>query len=204
MALDFKNSWLGSNLKRGALESAGWHYERVQTTLGSNLVSGGFLNEKGVRAAYAANKVAGQKTFSAGARALGKAAIPGLGLVFSVSSIYSGFKEGGITGGLGAAAEAVAFNTAISMLGGAAGTFFGGVVAPLVAVGLGTHALGEAAQAKKKRLVGLEMAAVTPNLINSQGAFTARQRSLQALNDSRINARMAIGNEAALMHTRYR
>lgn len=205
-AFNFNKSWLGSNLKRGVGETFGFHYERIQKGpfgIGSEITSGGFLNYKGIGSEYQKQIAAGTKGGKAALRASGKAFVPGLSLLFSAHSIYSGFKEGGFSGGMGAATEAVAFNTGLSMLGGAAGTLLGGVMA-IGAAGVGLHALGKAAETKKKRTRGLELAAVSPDLLYSSSSLTARQRSLQALNDSRINARMAIGNEAALMHTRYR
>lgn len=121
-----------------------------------------------------------------------------LGTAFSVHSIYSGYQEEGIWGATKGAGTAIlgqmAANAITNPIGlglvGAAGLGFAG------------YQFGEAATKRRKEIRGLDM--TIPNYSNIiEGGFTDRQRSLQALNNSSMNARMAIGNEASLLHTTY-
>ena len=63
-------------------------------------------------------------------------------------------------------------------------------------VGLPTMAWKAATSAVRKTR-GLEMGGYFPE---TQGSLTSRQRTVQAISDSRLQARSAVGNEAMLMH----
>ncbi len=97
-----------------------------------------------------------------------------------------------MVGGIAERAGSLAFT---AMLGAAA--------LPLVPlmVAREVYSLGETGREYKKSLRTLEMA--TPQMMEVAqgiGAQTGRQRSLRALQNTHINARMAMGNEAIMMH----
>ena len=130
----------------------------------------------------------------------------GLSLAFTGYSAYSGFKEGGISGGIKETAQSIgmnmAFNTGINLI-----RTIGPASIPILGATAmigGMHALGKAGENKRRNIQRLDFSAAGPNTIMNSGAVTARQRAINALNDTRINARAALGNEAALLHTRYR
>lgn len=130
----------------------------------------------------------------------------GLGRILGAALIgvdaYMGYKEGGIGGAAKSLAES-------GMIWGgmkAAGVIIGGtavsVATGVAAVGIGAYAWGEAATDYRKRLEGSEL--IPRDAINTiQGAYTDRARAMDALNNSALNARMSIGNEAKLLHSTY-
>ena len=127
-------------------------------------------------------------------------ALRALGPVMVGYSMYAGYKEGGVWGAIkGGASELAiwgAFEAGMYVLGAAAAPL--AAVAAVGAVGAGAYAYGEAAQAHRKRLRNVEMGGEVFDPFGT--AATTRQRSLQALHNSHINGRMAIGSEAVLMH----
>lgn len=125
----------------------------------------------------------------------------GMGLgwtAWAVADVYQGYKNGGVTGAVGNLAQTAvtqAVWTGMKTL----------VAAPLMdglivagAVGFGGYAFGEASRQLGKRVRNTELGAEIVDRFG-QGA-TIRQRSLQAIHSSRINARQALGNEGQLMH----
>ena len=119
------------------------------------------------------------------------AVFPGIQMFF----MYNAYKNGGIAG----VAEEAAFWGATEM----AMTVIGGANVAALAVGgaaaYGAYALGEAAQEHHKQLGKMELG--TPVLDPYGTGATLRQRSLNALNNSHYNGRMALGNEGMLMHS---
>ena len=126
----------------------------------------------------------------------------GLSLAFTGYSFYSGYQENGILGGVSETAKGIGYNIAFSQAMGLGKIAL--AVAPTAAGLAGMHYLGKAGENKRRNIQRLEFSAAGQNIIMNSGAVTARQRAINALNDSRINARAALGNEAALLHTRYR
>jgi hypothetical protein len=127
-----------------------------------------------------------------------------LGMAFTAYNVYQGYKEDGITGAVGnfttSTAQTMAFNVVTKGLGKLWNPYVIGA-----AVTLGTaHMFAQHGKNIKRNLQRSEFVTTPTNVINNAGALTARQRSIQALNDSRINARSALGNEANILHTRYR
>lgn len=128
---------------------------------------------------------------------LGRAAGP----AFTLASVYSGYKEGGV---LGAAKEGIssglqwgAFELGASVFG--SGMFFGATAA--VAGGYGYYKLGEASRKHRKRLRAVEMGS---DLVDRFGTIsTMRQRSLAAIQKSYVNGRVAVGSEAAILSNSY-
>lgn len=127
-------------------------------------------------------------------------------LAFIGYSAYSGYQEGGVLGavknvGTDLAYQAVGtgvYNTVIGSIGslpviGAAAT---------VGAAYGYYKLGEAGQTYAKNLRKLEMG--TDIHDNFGTIATMRQRSLNAIQNSHLNGRMALGNEASAMHVSYR
>jgi hypothetical protein len=175
----------GRSFVQGVGETFGMHYERG--------VSMGFLGRRAPGGVFGA--VPGFK--ARGLTFLGRAAFP----LFTAHAAYTGYQEGGILGAAGGVAESAlmwgAMRAGWTMLGGSVGAgLVGGV-----AMGYGMYRLGEAARRNERRVRGLELAT---DVVDRFGTMsTMRQRSLQAIQNSHLNARMALGNEALLMSTPY-
>jgi hypothetical protein len=149
---------------------------------------------KSIGKAAAAN--IGKVKFGAGA-ALGTA-LRALGPVMVGYAMYTGYQKEGTWGAIKGGVEELAIWGALEagmyMLGGPVIAGAAGITA----AGVGYYAYGTAAQAHKKRMRNVEMGG---QLFDPYGMnATTRQRSLQALHNSHINGRMAIGSEAVLLH----
>jgi hypothetical protein len=127
----------------------------------------------------------------------------GLNLGVTAYATYQGFKEGGVVGGVRAGATQLAigglFRGALNSIGGVASNplLLGAGIA--AAAGYGYYKLGEAGIAHMKRHRNMEMGS---DIIDTFGTMaTIRQRSLSAIQNSHVNGRLALGGEAALMHT---
>lgn len=208
----FNNSYTGGVLGRGTAESLGWSYS---STRGMKGKSEGFLGwREGLDRYRKASTAAGATRTGAlrtgvgkglrAARAFGGAGITGaLGIAFTAYEVSQGYKEEGVWGaakgfGYSVAGQAIPRFIFGAGLGGIAA---GGIVG---AAAVGTYALGEAAISHAKKLRHLEMGGGNNlDAINSVGAATSRQRSLAALQNTHLNGRMALGNEASLLHTSY-
>ena len=146
----------------------------------------------------AAEKIASKKAlrFTAG-KMFGSA----IGMAFFAHDVYAGYKKGGLMGAVAGGAENIAtfaaWEVGAAVLGGS--LMWG--TAGLAAAGVAGYALGETAINKEKRLRNLEFA--TGDSVFSAGAFTSRQRAMMALQNTHLNGRMALGNEAMLMHSSY-
>lgn len=184
-ASSFGGTRLGQSVKIGTLESFGWNY--APGTASSTPVSQGFAGHKEV------------SKMSGGAFKKGAAyAFRLTGAAFTGFAAYAGYKEGGVAGAVGGVAASTAMNVGMHyvfsslsspVLWGAAG---------MAAVGMGGYLAGEKAQAYRKNMKTLEMGA---NIVDPFGtSATLRQRSMRALQNSKINGRMGIGNEALIMH----
>jgi hypothetical protein len=115
----------------------------------------------------------------------------GLPMVFLAGSIAHGFQQEGLYGGIKAAARNTAEFAAFSM-----------VPMPVLAIaGLGYGAY-KGVQAIARRGREATMTEFTGNTyaINTQAAYTMRQRALQEISRSHTNARTLLGNEAQFMH----
>jgi len=151
-----------------------------------------------VGAKAAAEKVASKKAlrFTAG-KMFGSA----IGMAFFAYDVHAGYKKGGLMGAAVGGAENIAtfaaWEVGTAVLGGS--LMWG--TAGLAAAGVAGYALGETAISKEKRLRNLEFA--TGDSVFSAGAFTSRQRAMMALQNTHLNGRMALGNEAMLMHSSY-
>jgi len=127
-----------------------------------------------------------------------------LGAGFSAHAIYSGYKSGGISGAVRAGAqEAVgwaAYKMASVAFGGVSMTAMaGGAVA--LAGAYGTYKALEYGRENYKSMKNTEFA--TPLQDPSGMGATIRQRSIAAIQGSQINGRVALGNEAALLHNMF-
>ncbi|MCW4026746.1 MAG: hypothetical protein NWE76_04590 [Candidatus Bathyarchaeota archaeon] len=222
-------SALGTSLQRGTAESFGWHFGKTSTGkvvnegfLGWRTVSREAFADRLERRAYTGDlgkRVSSQRVEGVvrnlrndpggAARArwllkgsplktLGRFAGRAIPLAFTGWLASSGYKEGGLMGAAGGIAESIATTSAIHMAGLTLSSPLTWIVAGGIAAGAGGYALGEAAQAHRRGLKTLEMGA---NVVDPFGtAATLRQRSLTALQNSKINGRMGLGNEALIMH----
>ncbi len=171
---------MGREFMRGVGESFGFQYSHT----GGKLVSKGFL---GARAAGGISKLGVGK-------AIGGAIFP----AFMAHSAYQGYQQGGVVG----AAKNVAFDAAMWGAIRSAGSLLMNPVtiagAAVAAAGYGYYKYGENVRRFGKRLRAVEMGA---DVIDTYGTIaTTRQRSLAALQNSHINGRLALGNEASILH----
>jgi hypothetical protein len=203
-ATRFSNTYTGGVLKRSTAESLGWSYSSLRGMKGK---SEGFLGwKKGLsdyRAAKATSTGTGLRTgVGRGLKSFGRAAFGGaVGIAFTAYEVSAGYKEEGVWGAAKGAGWGIAGQAVPRYLLGASGV---AATAVIGAAAIGTYALGEAAISHAKKLRHLEMGGGNNlDVINSVGAATSRQRSLAALQNTHLNGRMAIGNEASLMHTSY-
>lgn len=145
------------------------------------------------------------------AKFAGATAWKSMGLLGTVAAGYyggffaKGYKEGGVLGAAGGVAESILFQAGIRAAGGALFNPFTLTVAAGAAAGYGVYQFGEAAKRHVQSLNRLEFGGgQIMDALGSAGAATMRQRSVMALQDTHLNGRMAMGNEALLMHTSFR
>lgn len=145
----------------------------------------------------------------------GKGMAKWLGRGFLGFSAIQGYAEGGFAGAMKNVAGDLAVNYAIGAVLGslatplaAAGIGLGVAATAGAAYGLSTGLIHSPAQFVRpwvyehmKKHTSLEMG--TPTLDQFGTAATMRQRSLEAINNSRFNGRTALGQEAALMYSPY-
>jgi hypothetical protein len=164
----------GRTFKRGMGRAIGFEYKA-----GRNM---GFMGRKMPGGMFGAGK------FAFGLRALGPA--------FVGMSIYSGFQEGGILGAAKEGATEIAMFGAFEMGASMVTNPLTIAAAGAVAGGYGYYKLGQASRKHRKRLRSLEMGS---DLVDNFGTMsTMRQRSLSAMQNTHMNGRLALGNEALL------
>jgi hypothetical protein len=135
-------------------------------------------------------------------------ALTGKGIQFSKRAVAGRyFEKAGIFGVQKATAKVatkygmdVAKGAAAKFLIGRAAGITLGVVNPLLWGGLVLDATVGAynwASAQERKYRGMELGGFFPE---TQGSYTSRQRAVQAITASHLQARSAIGNEAMLLH----
>jgi hypothetical protein len=141
----------------------------------------------------------------AGASFAGKLGLRSLGLFATGYETYQGYKQGGILGAAKGLGTGVAYGIAAQLVMSAIGSTTLGVGIAAAGVAAGGYALGEAGRSHAKGLRNIEFGGGSQIMgaINSGGAATSRQRAALALQNTHINGRMAMGNEALLMHTQF-
>jgi hypothetical protein len=135
-----------------------------------------------------------------------------VGAAFGALAAYEGYQRGGVWGAAkGVAvlgAESYAFGAALNAMGG--GLAVGGLMLGGLALGAAGAALGGASprhllrpwiNEDMKKHARIEMG--TPVMDQYGTVATMRQRSINAIQNSKINGRTALGNEAALMYRSY-
>jgi len=139
-------------------------------------------------------------------RFMGRAFGGALSLAATAALAYTGYQREGMWGAAKGVGESVLWTAGIRAVGGIIGGATIGAGLAVAAVGVGGYALAEKGRAHRHRLRELELTAGPEimNNIHGAGAVTMRQRSLLALQNTHINGRMAIGNEALLIHTPFR
>lgn len=132
----------------------------------------------------------------------------GLGLGYLAYNAITGFQEGG----LGGAAKEVAHGAAEGYVLGQASSLLGAVVTNPIglamiggaAVGAGMYAKSQfitKMQDRHRKFTQLEMG--RPMLDPFGNMATSRQRSIMAMQQSKINGRSALGQEASLLYRPY-
>jgi hypothetical protein len=180
-----KSAWrsnIGKDFRRGVGEMAGFHYQKDAAGILRNT---GFL---------------GRKMSGMGMKPLGMfgKAMTGLGLIWGITDAVDAYREEGAWGAAKSGAGSLAMGGAFRVATGIAGRALSGLgpVGVAAAAVYGTYQLGEAAKVHVKRLRGLEMGRDIPDRFGT--ISTIRQRSLQAIQNTHINGRLAIGNEAMI------
>jgi hypothetical protein len=184
----FGQTSVGGIFKRGILETFGWEFKGTQNY--------GFLGKHSPELAKSIEKATGRMgKFKA--KTLGKG-FRGLGLGFTLFSAYQGYKEGGIAGAAKETAIMTGYNIAFQAVKTAWSVGSSVPVLGAVAAAYGTYKFGQAAGKYGKRMESLEMG--RPIIDNYGTIATLRQRSMQAIQNTHLNGRMAMGNEAFLIH----
>ena len=227
----FRQTTLGQSIEIGAKESFGWNYSGFSVR---NAKNEGFLglsrqlkknpivtkNTAMVLASDAqrmgwANpnwmppsggkyniKALGRTSINVGniGRAAGAAIFGAANLAYTGYTMYQGYQDNGVLGAGYAAGESVFY----SSLGRLAFTYAPTVatIGAVAGAGYAGYQVGEAMQEKMRSLRRIEFG---DNIaMRSAGAATTRQRSVMALQNTHLNGRMALGNEAMLIHNPYR
>lgn len=128
---------------------------------------------------------------------LGQAAWRGIQPAFTAYATYAGYKDGGAIGAAKGFGTAMAFNYLWGAAFKAMGSF-GVPVALIAGTAAATYVSLEGGRQRIKRTRAMEMG--SPVVDPFGNAATMRQRSVQALMNSQINGRSALGTEAQLMH----
>jgi hypothetical protein len=141
-----------------------------------------------------------------------------IGAGFMVGAMYEGYKESGITGAAKAGVEQVGINY---LLGRGLSTVFKGMLPLGLKAGLvGAAAIGVGAGLANTSVAnflsplargavrehGIKHAKLelgTPTIDPFGMVSTMRQRSLMSIQNSRVNGRTALGNEASLLYRPY-
>jgi len=137
---------------------------------------------------------------------LGRVGGAAMGMAFIGSSVYSGYKQGGLKGAaLSGGKEAVtwaAMGAGEAAFASLTGVSIGGIAMGAAVVGaeiyggyrLMKHGLNHYRQMRQTEF--------TQPIVDPFGmGFTMRQRSLMAIQNSAVNGRLALGNEGFLTHT---
>jgi hypothetical protein len=181
----------GRGFIRGVKENLGWVYEGEKDL--------GFIGRKGpgffAEARTAWKEGGGKLGGSIGVA--GKVASRYGGILMAAWAFYEGMKEGGITGGIKSSGRQTvswgAIRMADAVLGGVAGT----ALMAGEALAYGGYRFGRAAQKYGRGLRNISMAIPVVDPFGT--AATMRQRSLSALQNTHINGRIVLGQEAILM-----
>jgi len=175
--------------------------ERVNTkALWNDVLTKEFAEEAGEKGA---KRVFTQSSIVKGGMKTGwKMLGPALGLGISAYSVYGAYQSGGLLGagkqlakeGIGWAAFDIG-QTALASVG------LGGLTTPLLVTAGAGLAMKKTIDYGQRHYRGLRELEIASPIADPTGiGYTMRQRSLQAIQRSSINGRMAIGNEAMLMH----
>lgn len=227
----FSQTYIGRQTMIGAQEAFGYNYTRklpgggtIPGLMSSRAIAdpGGWMGLRGNMndiygggvgsAVMSSDRALGQQGLSymsqqgsgKALRLAGRTAMAGAGLAFTGYFAYQGWREEGLWGAAKGVGESVVGNIAarvgVSMLANP----FGLAAAATVGAGVGMYALGEKSKEHVKSLKRTEFATTQMiDALGSAGAATMRQRSVMALQNTHINGRMALGNEALLMRTSY-
>lgn len=130
----------------------------------------------------------------------------GLNVAFMGFAAYQGYQEGGALGAATGVASSAALNYAFGagMKALGMGGLTGAVLLPLGAAAAGGMAYVGAKRAASEHQYRHQRLELGSPLVDDFGTVsTMRQRSLQAIQNSRLNGRTALGNEAVLMYRPY-
>ncbi len=182
------NSLFGRGFKTGVGETFGFQFEKMGSGAMRDYKNMGFMGKAakgGIKANWMGNAV---------------------GLAFVGYDAYQGYKEGGVLGAAkNTATSAISWGLmrgAWNMAAGTLGSVPVAIGAAAVGGAYGYYRMGEAGQKYSKNLKKLEFRGA--DIGDTFGTMaTMRQRSLNAIQNSHVNGRMALGGEAAMMHTTY-
>lgn len=183
-----EKSLFARGFKTGVGETFGFQYKKQGAGAARSYTSQGFMG-RGAKGGIRANW-------------MGNAA----GLAFVGYDAYQGYKEGGMVGAAkNITTSAISWGLmrgAWNMAAGTLGSVPVAIGAAAVGGAYGYYRMGEAGQKYSKNLKKLEFRGA--DIGDTFGTMaTMRQRSLSAIQNSHVNGRMALGGEAAMMHTTY-
>ena len=161
---------------------------RIGGTMGAYMFSGIGFDIGGSVGEFAAGLVSDKESVASLGRMVGNLAGTSIGARIGAYA-FSGGPAGGFLRGAGYAAVALGATAALSLGSSVVSTAFSGVYASL-----------RTGFQNKRKMRGLDFAGDTSQMY-TQRATTMRQRAVQAMNRSHMNARSAFGQEAQLMHT---
>lgn len=175
-----------------------------QLPVGNTIPAMSISKNAGNRTVGAVKSYLGSSVHRAGIKGVRSTLTSKLGLAFLGYSVYQGYREGGIGGAVGEAVTFTALDygvTAALMLLKGRGGSLGLIVAGSIAYGAARKAAIDTGKERYKKHAKLEMG--TPAIDQFGTIATMRQRSVMALNNSRLNGMTALGNEAAILYTPY-
>ena len=139
-----------------------------------------------------------------GMKGVGKRALPVLGSIVSLADAvhwtHKGWSEGGVVGAGKGFLKAAAFNVGINLGLRAIGSY--PALALLATTGAAAYHVASEVSRDLKTYNNRSLPLMTGDMsaFKTQSAASMRQRSLQAIQRSHLNARSVLGNEAAYQH----
>ena len=183
---------VGRAFKEGVMESFGWAYGKKGRDLGFMGLNRGRGYMSGITGTKRLARMHGKLPIA------GKLASRLFLPAFTAFEMYGGYKEGGVWGAAKAGAQSALLWGAMKAAGSVlltGGTLALGAVA---AGGVGAYYFQKEARQYGKKLSTLEMVSPPVDLYGTMS--TSRRRSMEAMNNTYINYRMALGNEGQTLH----
>jgi hypothetical protein len=193
MAFDFSKSArkaspgvLRKFIKGGAIEAViGGGYIAGATIAGGITGASRWGSQTGLQEDYVGGAVAGTAR----------------GFATSATDVAGGFAGGAIGAGIGSLVAPGVGTVVGGIIGGIAGSFGGNAIGDAL-FGDVAQNLGLAARSIVRTARAVDTVQFGGNFVDSRAAYTMRQRAVQDMSGSMLNARQFLGNEAIFLHER--